>query len=752
MCFLLILLTNVIYSQDVLSERYTTYLELENKIIEWDQMYGQNDDPYSFVNGEGVIFHHEIIGYTNVDNLPIWAIKLSFNANVDEDEPKVLILGQCHAEEIYGVEIAIELIEWLLNPLNSGGNQQSLLNIMSKSEIWVIPTHNPEGLNIVHGWYDDLNQWHQDESYRKNKYDANQNNVFDYFYGIGDDVDGVDLNRNYDFNWIFGDDFLEVDTGCSANPSYLSNYDYYRGPHPFSEPEIQAIKNFTLDNNFILSIAYHSSRSGCVSEKVISPWLWEGNKASPDLPVISRLGDEIASKTPSWDGQSNYYSANSTSRRGNAHDWLYANTGCIQYLIEVGTSDMQSDNIEFIEETIDNNMQGLLHLLKRAAGTNIQGGPDMHQITGIVTGSDGSIPSAEVKILELDGPMLKSRYTDSFGRYRRLLIEGTYTLQVRADGYENYVYQFVPSVSTVTEHDVVLNKLPEYNIDFDVLFPSYFNEPVSFIFENDFHSDTLIFNDLNEDHQLLIGPNSFSQGEHKLTILSENIFPEIIYFNVLNDSSINVDLKWKGVSFIEEFDTSDLWTESSTWTFSDGFLKTQNSEFYENGINEIISMHSNFDFGISTHGRGIFTLEVDLKKELEWENDYITFYLSCDNCSSDTLLTLTDQSWNTKRYYSSFESPQPKKINISIFSDSTLFYRGAELDRISLLFKPVDDCYKGDLNFDGSINVNDIILIINTIFETISLEGILFCAGDMNSNALINVNDIVLVVENILSN
>ena len=66
------------------------------------------------------IFHHEIIGYSNVDNLPIWALKFSFNANIDEDEPKVLILGQCHAEEIYGVEIAMELAENLLYPQNPG--------------------------------------------------------------------------------------------------------------------------------------------------------------------------------------------------------------------------------------------------------------------------------------------------------------------------------------------------------------------------------------------------------------------------------------------------------------------------------------------------------------------------------------------------------------------------------------------------------------------------------------------------------
>ena len=113
-------------------------------------------------------------GYSGVDNLPIWAIKLSFNANIDEDEPKMLILGQCHAEEILGLEITIELIEWLLDPFSSANPIyiQSLLSILNTSEVWIIPTHNPDGLSVVHGWYDSMNTWYQDESFRKNKYDT----------------------------------------------------------------------------------------------------------------------------------------------------------------------------------------------------------------------------------------------------------------------------------------------------------------------------------------------------------------------------------------------------------------------------------------------------------------------------------------------------------------------------------------------------------------------------------------------------
>ena len=42
-----------------------------------------------------------------------------------------------------------------------------------------------------------------------------------------------------------------------------------------SEKEIQAIRDFALEKNFVLSIAYHSSRSGCVSERVIYSWGWK---------------------------------------------------------------------------------------------------------------------------------------------------------------------------------------------------------------------------------------------------------------------------------------------------------------------------------------------------------------------------------------------------------------------------------------------------------------------------------------------
>ena len=85
------LIINFAFLQSSLSERYTTYNELEEKLNEWNQLFGSNSDPFPQIQNEGVVYHQEIIGYSGVDNLPIWAVKLSFNANIDEDEPKTLI-------------------------------------------------------------------------------------------------------------------------------------------------------------------------------------------------------------------------------------------------------------------------------------------------------------------------------------------------------------------------------------------------------------------------------------------------------------------------------------------------------------------------------------------------------------------------------------------------------------------------------------------------------------------------------------
>ena len=750
-CLIYILLVfSFAISQSSLSERYTTYHELEQKIIEWDENYGTNSNPFPGIQNEGIIFHHEIIGYSGVDNLPIWAIKLSFNANIDEDEPKMLILGQCHAEEIYGLEISIKLIDWLLDPFANANPIyiQSLLAILNGSEVWIVPTHNPDGLSVVHGWYDSIGNWNQDESFRKNKYDANGNNMFDFIVGVGDDIDGVDLNRNYDFNWIFGDGVNQVDTGCSANPSYLSNYDYYRGPAPFSEPEIIAVRDFALENDFLLSVAYHSSRSGCVAEKVISPWLWEGEKAAPDLDIISRLGEEIAQLIPSEDGFGYYYPGNSTSMRGNAHDWFYKETGCFQYLIEVGTSNMQSNNVDLIEDTIDRNMVGLLYLLKKGAGTTIQNGPSVYQLSGKVTDNLGNPLEAEVKILELDGPMLTPRYTDDFGRFRRVLIEGQFTLQVSAFGYETYVTTVSASSSSVTYHDVQLNQLPMHNMNIQITNPNNFQNIIGEITHN-YGSDVIAFD--GSLSKIL----SYPEDQYQLKIYALDSYPEYINIDLNDNMDINVYLKNSRVLFFDSFDDASHWSDlNNPFIIHDGYLISQDPDYYEANLN--MSIRSPLDTYLYTESElgENFVINLDIRNELEWDFDKLSLIFESENTLSSFLIKeISGHKFNIDSNVLSIPyvgSLDDFYLKLLFQTDNTVNYRGFFIDYIEVLFP---ECPKGDLDLSGVYNVTDIVTMINVILGLdVNFQDNIICRSDLNNDEIVNVVDIVSLVDLILNN
>ena len=733
--FCIIVLISNIFSQSELSERYTTLEEIESQLNIWYENFSENQDPYPDYPGEeGILYHHEIIGYSGVDNLPIWAVKLTMNANINEDKPKVLILGQCHAEEIYGVEIAMGLIDFLLYPMNNPTYYLSIVDVMQNSEVWIVPTHNPEGLSVVHGWYDSMDYWNQDVYYRKNKYDANNNDAFDFIVGIGNDEDGVDLNRNYDFNWIFGDQLYSTDLGCGANPSYIANYDYYRGPYPFSESEVIAIRDFVLENNFLLSIAYHSSRSGCVAEKVIYPWEWTPEKKSPDFDIISRLGYEMTELLPK-EAESGYYaSASSVSRRGNAHDWIYANTGCIQYLIEVGTENMQSDDVAIIDETVEKNIISALHMLKRAAGTNILEGPDKHQITGIITdASNGEPLKAKVWIDELNGPMLKDRYSDDFGRYRRLLIEGTYTIHFDAFGYSPHEYTFVPSSSQITEYDVALQSLDYFDLSLDLDLPTLFDEELVITISSENGFQTVVANNSN--------PSWFiPEGEYSIFISSDNIYPEYFIINLNEDLSISRDIKWKSTFYNDDFSSLNNW-ENQGWVLDNGILVSQSDFLYPDFSN--LSLTSLFEIP-----SGEYVSKLTMRYELEWGHDVFTIYSNSNN--SDTAIgsvTGHNYLWSDNIFNLSLD--EDSALKLGFISDESLDYRGIEIDRIIILEKPEGECAPGDLNQNTLIDIVDIITMVNFIMDE-NATGFERCLSDINLDNMIDVSDIILLINIIL--
>ena len=153
---LVFFLSSSIVQANMIDSRYHSYEEIVSMI-----------DSLSDIEAYDNYFMVDTIGYSSQDNIPIIAVKISDNVHVKEDEPRVLFVGQVHAEEILGIEIVLDLMMDLLDPRPEDFNHMNILR--SYLEIWIIPTGNPEGLNVVH---DGL-----DLTYRKNKKDFSHNST-----------------------------------------------------------------------------------------------------------------------------------------------------------------------------------------------------------------------------------------------------------------------------------------------------------------------------------------------------------------------------------------------------------------------------------------------------------------------------------------------------------------------------------------------------------------------------------------------
>ena len=192
-------------------------------------------------------------------------------------------MAQHHGREQITVEMALRFILYLVNGY---GTDATITEYIDTQEIYVIPTLNPDALDVV---VNQGNQWlrknlrpydndgdglfseddaedingdgHISEYYVYIKdYPSQVPNLLDFNYsyreGIDNDGDGqinedevglVDLNRNYPYFW---------DAGGPDSEDVTSQV--YHGTAPFSEPETQAFRDFALQHKFAMAYSLHS--------------------------------------------------------------------------------------------------------------------------------------------------------------------------------------------------------------------------------------------------------------------------------------------------------------------------------------------------------------------------------------------------------------------------------------------------------------------------------------------------------------
>ena len=647
-----------------LDERYHSYFEIESFLDSLTQVYDFDSE-----------FRVYQIGYSEEENLPIYAVKISDNVEFKEDEPRVLFVGQLHAEEVLGVEAVLDLILLMLDP---PPEEMQHMNIIKQNiETWIIPTLNPEGLNVVH---DGL-----DVSYRKNKKDFSPqgpwpNDFFDYDSAIGEDIDGVDLNRNFDFNWAFGDTFMEPDPS-----DYAAHYDYYRGLNPWSESEIRALRDLALENDFLFSIIWHSARSGRFSEKVFTPWKWDGDKRTPDDASIKIIGDQIAEIIIKENSSESYQSSYSASRRGNAHDWFYHSTGAFQYLIECGTANLQPDSA-LVEDTIDRLIPGMLYLLDRAIGYNT----DACQITGIVSDGESGSPMEDVVITihELHSGVQQPRKSDEFGRYRRIVEPGTYSLQYRKKGYFPLDFTVTANPSSPTTQNVTMTPIPTHTVEINISsfqWPVVLEENPLLIIKNAQMSDTIQM-DFSHQHILEI-----PHGEWQFTLYWDFLIPWLENITVYTDLQLNIDMQepmWVQALFgFPIIDNSSFNIIEGDWVFDNNMIRSQNELFYANAdsLDSIFVLESQL-YSLS-EPMEMIVLRIDHQWELEWDNDSIKVSLM-DSTKIINQMFFTGHQWDQSARHRlvaiDTNGINNIKVKLELKRDKTINYRGYNIYDIKL--------------------------------------------------------------------
>lgn len=225
---------------------------------------------------------------TSIEGRPIRALRISTAA---ADAPAYVINGGQHAREWISVATTTCIADRLVRGYGSDPEITALLDEM---QVYVVPVVNPDGYEYT---------WTDDRYWRKNRHEEH----------------GVDLNRN--FPVAFGR------KGSSDQPASP----IYRGTHPFSEPESQALRDLLRRVPVELHIDYHS-----FSQLVLHPWSHTSEPAA-DRGRLAALADAMASAIYATHGKR--YKVIDGARlypaSGTLMDWVYGEREAASFVVEL---------------------------------------------------------------------------------------------------------------------------------------------------------------------------------------------------------------------------------------------------------------------------------------------------------------------------------------------------------------------------------------------------------------------------------
>ena len=497
---------------------------------------------------------------------------------------------------------------------------------------------------------------------------------------------GVDLNRNYGYNWGANN------SGSSGNPCSA----VYRGSSAFSEPETEAVSNFILSREFNNALHYHS-----YSNLLIHSW---GDGSYPDEPYLTTLR-EIGNEMTHYNGylvgtgiETVGYTVN-----GDAVDWSYGNAGLLSYTPEIGSF---VDNFWPSEDRVIPLCQDQIY---------------SNSIFAMVAGSDYIIYD---KLYNNMYPSINDTISISLVIQNRGILSsnGPVTIDITP----------LNSFSNVSNDNIILESLSARSTDTtDILLSASSN------IQNGFMGGIIVsIYDSSSYH--IVDTVSIIFGDHQ----------EIFF-----DGAENGMTEWSD---------DDNW--GTIFDASEGLSSITDSPV-GNYIGDWGSSITQLSRIINFSGIFYPFVTFDAKWNIEKRYDFVQFQASTDGVNwtalsgnftsigsgsgvqttGDPVYDGIQEDWINEVIDLSFYTDKPQVwLRFLLKSDGAVEEDGFYFD--NFFIHGYSRFMKGDINQDNSINIYDLVMLIEFIFSGNTVPDNLFHISDINYDNHINSDDIVSLI------
>jgi hypothetical protein len=317
--------------------------------------------------------------HTSLLGRPILGVEIARDVNVDAGQPVFLQLGLHHAREWPAAE---HPMEWAYDLVNGYGHDPQITQLVDATRNVIVPVVNPDGFDLSREWPIDIGtivagidlppQLNgllpiSDPAYvaallgdqgispapgtgfaykRRNcRVNDGQVPAPGECASLANRRRGVDPNRNYGAFW------------GGAGAGFDVEDDTYRGPGPFSEPEVQNVRELISSRQVTTLITNHT-----YGNLILRPPGLGGPNAPRDEVLLRTLGDAMAAKN----GYKSEHGYELYDVTGSTEDWSYGVTGGLGYTFEIGPDEFHPPYAEAAAEYAHNREAYLVALQSTA--------------------------------------------------------------------------------------------------------------------------------------------------------------------------------------------------------------------------------------------------------------------------------------------------------------------------------------------------------------------------------------------------